>query len=403
MKVILFGAGRWGREALSYFGEENVYGFCDNSVQEGSEKTVCGKQVISFQKLLEIHKEYVIVVSTGTDFIEEISGQLDEAGIEDYFIYYVLLRNEIKAEKLIKGINENGRDQTFKKYYKICVRWTEAKLEYLKNHADITTLKPAKGSLRETQMKILEIVEDFFDLIKDLQIKPFLNFGNLLGAYRNQGFIPWDDDFDFGIMREDYDRMMEFAREKCMVGIRVGEMWHDVSGACIPWKEIFDKYPNKFVLEVQSRMTQVFRGDYNNEWKHAMDFWVFDYYKDGYDHAEHRKWLGELNQKVLTLKNEKERVEFLRKERECNRMISKEATENIFPGIDNNGGYVFSTRRDIDKWISRKDFFPLKKTMYENTEFWVPNNVEFLLGLEYGDYMKFPYDIGEPRHGKCLE
>lgn len=403
MKVILFGAGIWGRQAFSYFKDENVYGFCDNNVQAGQEKFVCGKRVISFQELLEIYKEYVVVISTGTDFIEEISNQLDAAGIEDYFIYYVLMRNDIGAGELIRSLNEDGCERTFKKYYKTYAKWTETKLQYLKNHADIKTLKPAKGSLRESQMKILEIAEEFFDLVRELEITPFLIFGNLLGAYRNQGFIPWDDDLDFGIMRNDYDRMMEFAKDKCVVGTRIGEMWHDVSGECMPWKNIFEKYPNKFVLEVQSRMTQVFRSDYSNDWKHAIDFWVLDYYKEGYDHAEHRKWLGKLNEKILTIENEKERVDYLRQEREKNSMISKEATGNIFPGIDNDGGYVNDTRRDIDKWIPEEKIFPLKKVKYEETEFYAPRDMEYLLELEYGDYMQFPYDLGEPRHGKCLE
>lgn len=403
MKVILFGAGRWGREALSYFGEENVLCFCDNSAQEDKEVTVCGKKVISFQKLLEIHKQYIIVISTGTDFIEAIGNQLDAAGVEDYFIYYVLLKNDVSSEKLFKWLQEEGVDRTFKKYYRMLARWTEIKLEYLKNHADIMSLKPARGSMRETQMKLLEVAGDFFDFVKELEIKPFLNFGNLLGAYRNQGFIPWDDDFDFGIMRNDYERLMDFAGKKCLVGVRVGEIWHDISGQRIPWRGLIEQNPDKFVLEVKSRMLQVFRSDYCKEWKHALDFWVFDYYKEGYDHAEHRRWLAKLNQEILDFDNEKERVEFLRRERENNPMISREETKYIFPGVDNNGGYVFSTRRDIDKWIPKEKLFPLRKVKYENTEFWAPNDMEFLLGLEFGDYMKFPYDIGEPRHGKCLE
>ncbi len=60
--------------------------------------------------------------------------------------------------------------------------------------------------IREMQLLIVEMIKDIDMLLKKNNIKYTLLGGSVLGAVRHQGFIPWDDDMDIGIMRKDYAR-----------------------------------------------------------------------------------------------------------------------------------------------------------------------------------------------------
>jgi lipopolysaccharide cholinephosphotransferase len=63
--------------------------------------------------------------------------------------------------------------------------------------------------LRKWQMKLLDILVYFRDFCDSHNLKFMLAAGTCLGAVRHKGFIPWDDDLDVQMPREDYDRLIE--------------------------------------------------------------------------------------------------------------------------------------------------------------------------------------------------
>lgn len=66
-------------------------------------------------------------------------------------------------------------------------------------------------ALRKHQIEMATLLSEFDRVCKALDIPYVLFAGTLLGAVRHEGFIPWDDDLDVMMLREDYDRFMAEA------------------------------------------------------------------------------------------------------------------------------------------------------------------------------------------------
>ena len=57
----------------------------------------------------------------------------------------------------------------------------------------------------------LNLLEYFDKLCREHELRYFVDYGTLLGAVRHQGFIPWDDDIDVVMFRDDYEKLKIIA------------------------------------------------------------------------------------------------------------------------------------------------------------------------------------------------
>ena len=70
---------------------------------------------------------------------------------------------------------------------------------------------PVSIERKEIWACLLDLLSVVDGICKKYDILYYAIGGTLLGAVRHQGFIPWDDDIDIGMLRNDYNRFLEVA------------------------------------------------------------------------------------------------------------------------------------------------------------------------------------------------
>ncbi len=68
--------------------------------------------------------------------------------------------------------------------------------------------------MNEIQAKLLEMMKWLHNFISENGLKYYICGGTMLGAARHKGFIPWDDDIDIFMPRDDYEKLCELLKEK---------------------------------------------------------------------------------------------------------------------------------------------------------------------------------------------
>lgn len=69
-------------------------------------------------------------------------------------------------------------------------------------------------SREESKSIMLSIMDAIDEICKENGLTYFITAGTLLGAVRHKGFIPWDDDIDIVLFREDYDKLLSILKSQ---------------------------------------------------------------------------------------------------------------------------------------------------------------------------------------------
>lgn len=244
---------------------------------------------------------------------------------------------------------------------------------------------------RMVQLQELEIAKEIKRICEKYNISYFLEYGSLLGAVRHSGFIPWDDDIDIGMKREEYKRFCEIADKELKYPFYF-----------IDW----DKEPNygqQFgkVIMTESNMVEKISRNVNCTQGIFVDIYPFDYITDdkkklkrniliqrilrkimmckcGYDILLNGSLMtvlsyfpAKLLSKCLKLETIKNKMkEIIEQSQATNKCM-------LYIGDANLNHVVRKT-----KWLDE-----LEQIKFEDTEFSVSKYRHEILSLRYGDYM----------------
>ncbi len=233
---------------------------------------------------------------------------------------------------------------------------------YLNYFVDITKIPPAKGDLRMCQLCSTELLNITDMICRKQDCEYWLAYGTLLGAVRHKGFIPWDDDADICMPREDYCRLLKEL------------------------PAIFHGSPIKIMNADSTTIT------FGIDVIHCDIFPVDIVHVDPEDESEKWKILrGKISsyQKFFVENIRKLGIEDFNAARK--RFINYADGGNVSLAIHAcEWAYAYSSHTERTDICKTENIYPLSAVEFEGHTFKAPYNVHNYLTELYGDYMLFP-------------
>lgn len=255
-------------------------------------------------------------------------------------------------------------------------------VEQILNMVEPSNLPKANGRLRQIQLETLELGKNVVQDIKNnTNVQLWLDGGTLLGAVRHKGFIPWDDDMDFAMLRKDYINLVHYFENK-YITIDTSEWKKQDYSKKI--KDCVKQYPNKIIAVKTFDAFKIIKGVPDNFF--ILDFFAWDYYNDYHNVETLQQYSLAFREQLNDCETYKDIFDLYNKHFLSQNIVNY--SNVIAPGIDNHGFSTLS-RKEI---VRRIDIYPLRLIDFEDWKFYAPNNSHIYLKSLYNFYNKIPLE-----------
>ena len=246
--------------------------------------------------------------------------------------------------------------------------------------------------IREIQQMELGIMEYIHETCQKIGVKYFLAYGSLIGAVRHKGFIPWDDDMDICMLREDYEKLQDYLIANPDERYEVMSYKNNLNYV-YPFMKVQDNHT--YLLEEDVRI------DSN------MGIYVDIFPVDGYeDDVQFKNKMTKLIKKrqlsCYTFKgitNTKSVLNSLLRYvsviifyfTNTNKYVAQIEELAKSRKVSDYEQVDYLIYKDMNKPVWRREWLEQVTTgTFEGKEFTIPKNYHEILTSDYGDYMQLP-------------